>query len=58
MHQKARILFVVEAMGGGVFTYIVDLANELVKNMICILLMPSGRRLLQIIRIISIRESI
>lgn len=27
-----RILFVVEAMGGGVFTYIVDLANELVKN--------------------------
>ena len=32
MHQKARILFVVEAMGGGVFTYIVDLANELVKK--------------------------
>lgn len=27
---KKRILFVVEAMGGGVFTYIVDLANELV----------------------------
>ena len=29
---KKRILFVVEAMGGGVFTYIVDLANELVNN--------------------------
>ena len=29
---KKKILFVVEAMGGGVFTYIVDLANELVKN--------------------------
>lgn len=28
---KKKILFVVEAMGGGVFTYIVDLANELVK---------------------------
>lgn len=29
---KKRILFVVEAMGGGVFTYIVDLTNELVKT--------------------------
>ncbi len=27
-----KILFVVEAMGGGVFTYIVDLANELCKS--------------------------
>ena len=27
-----KILFIVEAMGGGVFTYIVDLANELVKS--------------------------
>ena len=32
MAKKKRILFVVEAMGGGVFTYIVDLANELVKT--------------------------
>lgn len=32
MASKKRILFVVEAMGGGVFTYIVDLANELVKT--------------------------
>lgn len=32
MARKKRILFVVEAMGGGVFTYIVDLANELVKE--------------------------
>lgn len=32
MVRKRKILFVVEAMGGGVFTYIVDLANELVKN--------------------------
>ena len=31
-NKKKRILFVVEAMGGGVFTYIVDLANELVKE--------------------------
>ena len=29
---EKKILFVVEAMGGGVFTYIVDLANELVKT--------------------------
>jgi len=29
---KKKILFVVEAMGGGVFTYIVDLANELVNS--------------------------
>lgn len=28
--MRKRILFVVEAMGGGVFTYIVELANELV----------------------------
>lgn len=27
--RKKKILFIVEAMGGGVFTYIVDLANEL-----------------------------
>ena len=27
--EKKRILFVVEAMGGGIFTYIVELANEL-----------------------------
>lgn len=32
MAEKKRILFVVEAMGGGVFTYIVDLANELVNE--------------------------
>lgn len=30
--KKKKILFVVEAMGGGVFTYIVDLANELVNE--------------------------
>ena len=32
MAVKKKILFVVEAMGGGVFTYIVDLANELCKS--------------------------
>lgn len=32
MRYKSRILFIVEAMGGGVFTYIVDLANQLVKE--------------------------
>lgn len=30
--RKKKILFIVEAMGGGVFTYIVDLGNELVKE--------------------------
>lgn len=30
--QKKKILYFVEAMGGGVFTYIVDLANELVEK--------------------------
>jgi glycosyltransferase involved in cell wall biosynthesis len=32
MLEKKKILFIVEAMGGGVFTYIVDLANELVNE--------------------------
>lgn len=32
MSFKRKILHVVEAMGGGVFTYIVDLANKLVCN--------------------------
>ena len=30
--SKKKILYIVEAMGGGVFTYIVDLANELVNE--------------------------
>lgn len=30
--MEKKILFIVEAMGGGVFTYIVDLANELVND--------------------------
>ncbi|WP_242982774.1 glycosyltransferase [Faecalibacterium prausnitzii] len=32
MATKKKILYIVEAMGGGVFTYIVDLANELVDT--------------------------
>lgn len=32
MKKKQKILYVVEAMGGGVFTYIVDLANKLVND--------------------------
>lgn len=32
MAEKKKILFIVEAMGGGVFTYIVDVVNELVNN--------------------------
>ena len=32
MAEKKKILCIVEAMGGGVFTYIVDLANELVNE--------------------------
>ena len=28
MAEKKKILYIVEAMGGGVFNYIVDLANE------------------------------
>ncbi len=30
--KKKKILYIVEAMGGGIFTYIVDLANELVNE--------------------------
>lgn len=32
MAAKKKILYIVEAMGGGVFTYIVDLSNELVNS--------------------------
>ena len=32
MAEKKKILYILEAMGGGVFTYIVDLANELVNK--------------------------
>lgn len=32
MAEKKKILYIVEAMGGGVFTYIVDLANGLVHE--------------------------
>ncbi|MCI9336175.1 MAG: glycosyltransferase family 4 protein [Lachnospiraceae bacterium] len=32
MSSKRKVLHIVEAMGGGVFTYIVDFANELVSN--------------------------
>lgn len=32
LKERKKILFIVEAMGGGVFTYIVDLTNELVKS--------------------------
>lgn len=32
MRKKPKLLYIVEAMGGGVFTYIVDLANELVED--------------------------
>ncbi|MCI8510021.1 MAG: glycosyltransferase family 4 protein [Lachnospiraceae bacterium] len=32
MERKKKILFIVEAMGGGVFTYVSDLANELVNT--------------------------
>lgn len=32
MATKKKILYIVEAMGGGVFTYIVDLVNELVDT--------------------------
>lgn len=31
-NERKKILYIVEAMGGGVFTYIVDLANELVNE--------------------------
>lgn len=30
--RKPKILFIVEAMGGGIFSYIVDLSNNLVNN--------------------------
>ncbi|GHN40365.1 glycosyltransferase [Lactobacillus delbrueckii] len=31
-NSKPRLLYFIEAMGGGVFTYIVDLANSLVDD--------------------------
>lgn len=30
--KRQKILFIIESMGGGVFTYIVDLANELINT--------------------------
>ena len=30
--QKKKILFVVEAFGGGIFTYVADLVNELSEH--------------------------
>ena len=50
MAEKKKILYIVEAMGGGVFTYIVELANELVSAEWCGTLtdhvrdVPSGGR--------------
>ena len=32
MAEKKKVLYIVEAMGGGVFTYIVNLANKLVNS--------------------------
>ena len=34
MAEKKKILYIVEAMGGGVFTYIVDLANAELKSLL------------------------
>ena len=31
MGEKKKILYIVEAMGGGIFSYIVDLSNELIN---------------------------
>ena len=55
MAEKKKILYIVEAMGGGVFTYIVDLANELVIPMICTLLTRCGNRHHRTIKTISIK---
>lgn len=32
MKSRKKLLFIVEAMGGGIFTYIVDLSNQLVED--------------------------
>lgn len=32
MNEKKKILYIVEAMGGGIYTYMIDLVNELVKS--------------------------
>lgn len=32
MNKRLKLLYIVEAMGGGVFTYIVDMANELIDS--------------------------
>lgn len=44
--ERKKILFVVEAMGGGVFTYIVDLANELVNSSCIVNMCATGETLL------------
>ena len=51
MAEKKKILYMVEAMGGGVFTYIVDLANELVDtyDMACIRLFEGIKYVLPIL---------
>ncbi len=58
MAEKKKILYIVEAMGGGVFTYIVDLANELVNSYDMYIDMQCASRRQKIIRIILTNESI
>lgn len=57
MAEKKKILYIVEAMGGGVFTYIVDLMSLSIL-MTCTLLMQCENRHRKIIRITLIGEFI
>ncbi len=54
--QKKKILYFVEAMGGGVFTYIVDLANELVEKYDIYLAYAVRKQTRKIIKIILTKE--
>lgn len=42
MAEKKKILYIVEAMGGGVFTYIVDMWNCRVVRHICFMSNKNG----------------
>ena len=58
MGSKRKILHIVEAMGGGVFTYIVDLANELAKNYVLFRSKNYFDARIQLIEVINFNRSI
>lgn len=48
MAEKKKILYIVEAMGGGAFTYIVDLANIT----LCVTELTSSELLTKVLQVI------